>query len=633
MKRPSTPASPPIDGDKTGPKLEDVVNSAAWAERLEQTKTWREEALSQTGKNVVPKPPAKTGTATKPQSPDQTGTTYSDADLGDDVPSIEEVLSGGSWEDRLAKARIRRETIIAKREPASESAQTPTGANRIAEYKDTIGVALAGTTRVPQKVHPIAEDEAPTITSSPPRKLTQGRIAAGVVVLIGLGLTLGAKIADDRTILANPSPSGGQSAVTIPPTGKIKTITLKAPIVGPSQGALDSIAINENAVDIEQNVISAVPSQTVIPAARETGVASVSAPQVEQAHATPAPPLKTTLPDFDGALVMTLGPANFPDAAHTPNQIGSVLTTTDGPISAGSRGSAKFIRPGSMQLASLKTEQPLRLGARPEHDPRNYGQNRDSSNRPLAMYGLSTSLQNPSSTESGGLRPNILGGTNKPTTPISVIILGQPTVPDKALSAPPPTAALQVAASSPVFPPFHNTTDVTETVNRLEILPVPTPLLNFGSATTILVSPAPPVSISIPNPVAPAYKYSIRLNAPSSLSNRRLTDFTKALRDTGHTVRDANRVSFRVSTNHVRYFHPDDREAAGQLAAAIGGKLRDFTDYSPAPVLGTIEVWLAGPNTPARAVRRAKPAQPTENPALSSLRNRLLQSLRRGDHL
>lgn len=60
-------------------------------------------------------------------------------------------------------------------------------------------------------------------------------------------------------------------------------------------------------------------------------------------------------------------------------------------------------------------------------------------------------------------------------------------------------------------------------------------------------------------------------------------------------------VGFRISKTNIRYFFEDDHDSAldvDRLIREMTGKPswgpRDFTDYTPPPVPGTIEVWLEG---------------------------------------
>ncbi len=86
----------------------------------------------------------------------------------------------------------------------------------------------------------------------------------------------------------------------------------------------------------------------------------------------------------------------------------------------------------------------------------------------------------------------------------------------------------------------------------------------------------------------------------------------------GFKAEEPGSVGFRVSATHVRHYHPSDRARAEDVAVAVGGGLRDFTDFRPLPPPGTIELWLAGEPraapAPVARVRRVEP-RPAAAPA------------------
>jgi len=82
-------------------------------------------------------------------------------------------------------------------------------------------------------------------------------------------------------------------------------------------------------------------------------------------------------------------------------------------------------------------------------------------------------------------------------------------------------------------------------------------------------------------------------------------------------------VRFAIGSSNVRYYHAEDRDGAGRVAEAVAASLaggrpdtRDFTDYRPPPLVGRVEIWLAG--TPGAGEERAAaapgPAQPEPLP-------------------
>ena len=59
-------------------------------------------------------------------------------------------------------------------------------------------------------------------------------------------------------------------------------------------------------------------------------------------------------------------------------------------------------------------------------------------------------------------------------------------------------------------------------------------------------------------------------------------------------------VPFAVSATHVRYYHPDDRDAAERLALDTGGEARDFTGSATRPDEGRLELYVAGQGAASR---------------------------------
>jgi hypothetical protein len=120
-------------------------------------------------------------------------------------------------------------------------------------------------------------------------------------------------------------------------------------------------------------------------------------------------------------------------------------------------------------------------------------------------------------------------------------------------------------------------------------------------------------------------------------------------------------VRFKVSETHIRYYHREDAAAAEVLASFLGTEARDHTTFRPRPPDGTVEVFVAGERgaaqparaatassrataparatTPARTTaeppRQARPApqaQPQDD-GTSAIRERIINRMRRGEHL
>lgn len=172
---------------------------------------------------------------------------------------------------------------------------------------------------------------------------------------------------------------------------------------------------------------------------------------------------------------------------------------------------------------------------------------------------------------------------------------------------------------------------------RPEVLPAAARMASLVGipATPDLGLPAQPA------PVAPGPRYPgpVVVNAPASLTDSEVEALVAGLGAEGFVVAEPARVGVTVKQSNVRYFHPEDADAAAAVAAALGALVRDFTDFSPAPPAGAIEVWLAGRETASASAQTAAPRkarQATTRPQqteLEALRDRILRQLRNGEHL
>lgn len=140
---------------------------------------------------------------------------------------------------------------------------------------------------------------------------------------------------------------------------------------------------------------------------------------------------------------------------------------------------------------------------------------------------------------------------------------------------------------------------------------------------------------------APAtrFPHRILLHAPSSVSDTALGGVLARIESAGFAAGDPRRVDIVISRSNVRYFHAEDSRAAALLAGEIGARVRDFSNYTPAPPPGTIEVWLAGRGggTAAPDAPRAKATQRQQQTArdqeLLFLRRLIIRQLRNGEQL
>lgn len=132
-------------------------------------------------------------------------------------------------------------------------------------------------------------------------------------------------------------------------------------------------------------------------------------------------------------------------------------------------------------------------------------------------------------------------------------------------------------------------------------------------------------------------RFNLVTFAPTNLSLETIAENADVLGTTGFVVASVNRVNFRVSKTHVRYYREEDAAVARAIAAEVGGFAKDFTTLRNRPPEGQIEVWLAG----SRKFTGTRTAQPRSNTSAAQreealkaqLANRLVNSLRRGEHL
>ena len=133
-----------------------------------------------------------------------------------------------------------------------------------------------------------------------------------------------------------------------------------------------------------------------------------------------------------------------------------------------------------------------------------------------------------------------------------------------------------------------------------------------------------------PQPLTPeAIARPIWIFAPSSVGQDVINTSQSVAEQLNLSVQAVNRVGYRISQSQVRYYDRDSAEAAARLAAEIGAIPRDFTtsDVNAAP--GTLEIYLAGRSTVARAQTTApRRAQPSND--LDRLRSSVIDRIRAG---
>ena len=215
-------------------------------------------------------------------------------------------------------------------------------------------------------------------------------------------------------------------------------------------------------------------------------------------------------------------------------------------------------------------------------------------------------------------------------------------------SLPPTVGWAQPAVSAPVVYSFATAANLTvETYPMMMAGRSVPPLLASFDADTALsgaaLAPPPPYvagdeAAQPGNSLIDFAAYNVFLNAPESMAGVEVSKLAETLTDTGFAVSEPILFSFKVSKNHVRYYHPSDAEAAQILADEIGGPARDFTNFRPSPPTGKIEIWLAGSGSQkakstARTKKRTAQQPQSDAAKLRALRDRLILQLRTGQHL
>ncbi len=205
--------------------------------------------------------------------------------------------------------------------------------------------------------------------------------------------------------------------------------------------------------------------------------------------------------------------------------------------------------------------------------------------------------------------------------------------PEQTLAAETPSAiaTLTAPADAPEVAP-----DAPEALAALAAPETALPTAPEATAPGAALNSAAPVIAAIPPAARPwdprgrdlaaAQNLRIILTTSSAMSATQRAGFEAAIESFGFSIGTAQTAGFRISENQVRFFHPEDINAAGALADAVGARVRDFTSFRPAPPPGTLEIYLN-----AEGLAPLQPASAGE--ALDRLRDRLAEAIRRGDHL
>lgn len=130
-------------------------------------------------------------------------------------------------------------------------------------------------------------------------------------------------------------------------------------------------------------------------------------------------------------------------------------------------------------------------------------------------------------------------------------------------------------------------------------------------------APAPAGRAAVPAagpPVLDPEAVRVLIHLPSSLTDETVAGAVAALEGAGLDTVALVPIDIPIGRTNLRYYHAEDRAAAEQIAAMLGGTLpggppvvRDFTYFQPPPRSGRIEVWVAGQPAPGSEARAPAP--------------------------
>ena len=199
------------------------------------------------------------------------------------------------------------------------------------------------------------------------------------------------------------------------------------------------------------------------------------------------------------------------------------------------------------------------------------------------------------------------------TAPFSVLQADAPSDATPVLSAReaerPALSAATLPAGLPAIPPSQPAIalSASETNHQIEIPAAdPADALAATSLHSALLEHSQPQMLLAalgPDKVAPAHELQVSLvavYAPQRLAADQRDWAVSRLSQTGWPTNESV-TPFTIRESHVRYFHPQDRAAAEELATLLETASRDFTSFTPSPAPGYLEVWLGGRGAPPQA--------------------------------
>ncbi len=228
----------------------------------------------------------------------------------------------------------------------------------------------------------------------------------------------------------------------------------------------------------------------------------------------------------------------------------------------------------------------------------------------LITFAAALALRDPTPAPSAFVTPTTLGTTTTDVAPtalpsidasrptyVTAALASAPTTPDAAgffiapspqrittVQAEPNLAAPSIAGDRPRPNPRREDAAVSRTA--------PTKLLLTDLDAAFVL------------PEAASLDLTLAVNVPSNVSRRSLASVEERLALLGVPAPDPKAFSFPVTKTHVRYYHLSDKSKAQTLAEAFDAEARDFTNFSPSPPEGFVELWVQG--QPPRPVRQER---------------------------
>lgn len=545
---------------------------------------------------------------------------------GGELPSFDELMAQGSFHARLAEARARRERALAEAESSEDSIlntrRKPWDRDGTAREDDRLITALAAAiSTAPAKAVP----EKPVQPKPSPLRAVPGATAADPVAVApaivppAVSTPVPSDMAAEvrrATAAGPPAPlpaAPAPDAPAAPLSGAGAAVVPVAPPV-PDESPARRLHILPDAARPEAGFLPA-PPPSAAPRRRIAmieggfliglaigGAVALGLPLVldRPQGAAPAPAVVVTAPAVPAGL------AAAPETLSAPAPVAAPLRRGSPALPGGAAGDGALSRAPGFALAAGAAALPVAPGA-PD---------------PVGDLALARPADLGAAAITAGARPTTLSpAAARDAGPRLPAAFAPAMLPADLGHAPSLPAA-------PAAPPLS--------------LPVPAeaadPLSRSGPAillATAAVSDAALPAQEPPLAAGPRFAGAVVVNAPDSLTEAEVSDRLAMLSAGGFALADPQRVGVTVKDSNVRFFHPEDAAAAEAVAEALGARLRDFTDFSPPPPAGTIEVWLAGHGSapaaaPAKARRKAVSAPVSE---LDALRARILQQLRNGDHL